>query len=89
MNTSNQLGRWTILAAVLLVILLGTTSFSGHVALRSSTGVGTVCPSMVKCPIHDADSYYQYSEFSGMTEVGIYEHGLLGGGTHRFRYRCN
>jgi hypothetical protein len=42
-----------------------------------------------KCPIDDAVSNYQYSEFSGMTEVGVYEHALTTGGTHRFRVKCN
>ena len=69
--------------------LIQTGEWDGERYYGFATSSGTQCPFTAKCPIDDAVSNYVNSEFSGMTEIGVYEHALVGGGVHRFRVRCN
>lgn len=71
-------------AAILMSLPAATNKATSAAASNSSQ-----CPFTAKCPIDDTVSNYVQSEFSGITEIGIYEHTLTTGGVHRFRVRCN
>jgi hypothetical protein len=88
MTCNAKLIRRSILAAFIGVALMSIATSTGN-ATNAATNASTACPYIAKCPIDGADSNYQYSEFSGMTEIGVYEHSLATGETHRFRMRCN
>ncbi len=88
MTSNAKLIRRSILAAFLGAALMSIATSAGN-ATNAATSASSACPYIAKCPIDGADSNYQYSEFSGMTEIGVYEHPLTTGGTHRFRMRCN
>ena len=88
MTSNANLIRRSILAALVGMAVTFVPTTTGN-TVNAAAGGSTACPMTAKCPIDDAVSNYQYSEFSGMTEVGIYEHALTTGGTHRFRVKCN
>jgi hypothetical protein len=85
--TSNLIRR-SILAALAGAVLVSLGTTKSGIVSQVSAG-STACPFTAKCPIDDAESNYQYSEFSGITEVGVYEHTLTTGEVHRFRVKCN
>jgi hypothetical protein len=85
---TSKLIRRSILAALAGSILVSLATTKSSFVNPVSAG-STACPFTAKCPIDDAESNYQYSEFSGMTEVGVYEHTLTTGEVHRFRVKCN
>lgn len=78
-----------IIKRSILAAFFGMALMSSAIATNTATNSGTQCPYTAKCPIDDTVSNYVNSEFSGMTEIGVYEHALVGGGVHRFRVRCN
>jgi hypothetical protein len=88
MAMTPNLIRRSILAALAGSVLVSLATTKSSFVNPVSAG-STACPFTAKCPIDDAESNYKYSEFSGITEVGVYEHALTTGGVHRFRVKCN
>jgi len=82
-----KLIKRSIFAAFFGVAMMSSVIATNTAVTAASSG--TQCPYTAKCPIDDTVSNYVNSEFSGMTEIGVYEHALVGGGVHRFRVRCN
>ena len=82
-----KLIKRSIFAAFFGVAMMSSVIATNTAVTAASSG--TQCPYTAKCPIDDTMSNYVNSEFSGMTEIGVYEHALVGGGVHRFRVRCN
>jgi hypothetical protein len=82
-----------LIKRLIIVAFFGITLMASAIATNPTTSAatnsGTQCPYTAKCPIDGAVSNYVSSEFSGITEIGIYEHSLVTGGVHRFRVRCN
>ena len=77
----------SIFAALFGMVLMSSAIATNPTVTAASSG--TQCPYSAKCPIDDTVSNYVNSEFSGIAEIGVYEHALVGGGVHRFRVRCN
>ena len=84
-----RLAKRSIIAAASLGLAWMALSITTTEATHAAAHSGTQCPFVTKCPIDSTDSNYVSSEFSGITEIGIYEHALTSGGSHRFRMRCN
>ena len=82
-----KLIKRSIFAAFFGVAMMSSVIATNTAVTAASSG--TQCPYTAKCPIDDTVSNYVNSEFSGITEIGVYEHALVGGGVHRFRVRCN
>ena len=82
-----KLIKRSIFAAFFGIAMMSSAIATNTAVTAASSG--TQCPYTAKCPIDDTVSNYVNSEFSGMTEIGVYEHALVGGGVHRFRVRCN
>ena len=81
-----------IIKRAIFAAFFGMAMMSSEIATNTAVTAassGTQCPYTAKCPIDDTVSNYVNSEFSGITEIGVYEHSLVGGGVHRFRVRCN
>ena len=85
-NTAIIIKR-SICAAFFGMALMSSAIATNPTVTAASSG--TQCQYTAKCPIEDTVSNYVNSEFSGITEIGVYEHALVGGGVHRFRVRCN
>ena len=88
MTSNADLIRRSIFAALVGVAVMSVPTTTTH-TVNAAGGGSTACPMTAKCPIDDTVSNYVQSEFSGMIEIGIYEHSLTTGGTHRFRVKCN
>jgi hypothetical protein len=89
MTSKGSLIKRSILAAFIGTALMSFAIATDNTTNAAAYGRATQCPFTAKCPIDDTVSNYVQSEFSGVTEIGIYEHPLTTGGVHRFRVRCN
>jgi len=88
MTPNANLVRRSIFAALVGVAVMSVPTTTTN-SVNAAGGVSTACPMTAKCPIEDVVSNYVQSEFSGVIEIGIYEHSLTTGGIHQFRMKCN